>query len=104
MATASPLNICFASLDYPSQFSGGGVGNQIHIMGRNLVRVGHRVTAMGLADRRLPAFSVDAGIKVYRVPIKNLHWYVHKVPIGGDWFALAIRELEYSWAIYSRVR
>ena len=80
------------------------MGNQIHIMGRNLVRVGHRVTAMGLADRRLPAFSVDAGIKVYRVPIKNLHWYVHKVPIGGDWFALAIRELEYSWAIYSRVR
>lgn len=94
------MHICFLALDYPSSKSGGGVGNQVRTLGLALVKAGYHVTVIALAVPGLPDCSEDHGIKVYHITPGSLHWYVHKIPVIGQWVALVIRELEYSWAAY----
>ena len=98
------MNICFLSLDYPSPSGGGGVGIQVRTLGRTLVQAEHRVTVVALSVPGLSPFSEDNGIRVYRFPRGNLHWYVYKMPGVGPLLTLALRELEDGWAAYRLVR
>lgn len=98
------MNICFLSFDYPSAMSGGGVGNQVRILGRALVRAGHQVTVVALAHPGLPALQEDEGVQVHRVQPGGLHWYASKIPGVGALVTLPLRELEYAWAGYQMVR
>ncbi|HEB78027.1 MAG TPA: glycosyltransferase family 1 protein [Methylothermaceae bacterium] len=98
------MNICFLAYDYPSSTGGGGVGNQVRILGRALVRAGHQVTVVAMARPGLPAYQEDEGVRIHRVRPGNLHWYVFKTPGVGSLFTMALRELEYAWAGYRLVR
>jgi glycosyltransferase involved in cell wall biosynthesis/LmbE family N-acetylglucosaminyl deacetylase/SAM-dependent methyltransferase len=97
------MHICFLSLDYPSSTSGGGVGNQVCMLGQALVAAGHRATVLALADPELPAFIDDEGVRVFRVQTGHMHWYVSKTPLIGPVLSQAIRELEYSLAFYRQL-
>ncbi len=98
------MNICFLAYDYPSAIGGGGVGNQVRVLGRALVQGGHSVTVIDLARPGLPAVQDDEGVRVHRVQPGVLHWYASKLPGMGPLIALALRELEYAWVGYRMVR
>lgn len=98
------MNICFLAYDYPSASGGGGVGNQVRILGRALVRAGHQVTVVDLARPGLPSYQEDEGVRIYRVQPGGLHWYISKLPGMGSLLSQAWRELEYAWAGYGLVR
>lgn len=98
------INLCFLSWDYPSSWSGGGVGTQVRTLGRALVRAGHRVTVVALGGGGLPGYCEDDGIRVHRVRQGNGHWYLHKLPGAGLLVAPAVRELEHGWKAYGKVR
>ncbi len=97
------MHICFASLDYPTAAGGGGVGTYVRALGRELVRLGHQVSVIALASDRLESPFEDQGIKVYIARSGNLHWYASRFPVFGNFMALAVRELEYSWAAYRTI-
>ena len=40
------MHICFASINYHKHKSGGGVGTYVQILGRTLVRLGHKVSVI----------------------------------------------------------
>lgn len=98
------MHICFASLDYPDEKGGGGVGTYVQIIGRELVRQGHRVSVVALKkENGLSGVADDQGLRVYRIQPGNIHWYVSKLPLIGKILALPIRELEYSNAVLKAV-
>jgi len=99
------MHICFASLDYPDETSGSGVGVYVQIMGHELIRKGHRVSVVALKKSKdNQDITDDKGVKIYWVNTGNIHWYISKLPLIGNIFALSIRELEYSKAIFQAVR
>ncbi|MBK9713253.1 MAG: glycosyltransferase [Kouleothrix sp.] len=98
------MHICFVSLDYPSQTGGGGVGSQVQTLAQSLARAGHRVTVIAFSETGLPQHTQDGGVNIYRVPKRNLHWYLSKVSGIGKHLALPVRELEYGWSAYDLVR
>lgn len=99
------MHICYASLDYPTPSgNGGGVGKYVQKIGQTLVQQGHRVTVVAQAQRGEPLFFEDQGVRVFRVPHGNLHWYLYQIPGIGGLVTLPIRELEYSFHIYRQVK
>jgi glycosyltransferase involved in cell wall biosynthesis/LmbE family N-acetylglucosaminyl deacetylase len=99
------MHICFASLDYPDETGGGGVGIYVNTIGHELFRKGHRVSVIAPKKTKTsPDITDDKGVKIYRVNIGNVHWYVSKLPVIGDILSLPIRELEYSMAVYKCIR
>jgi glycosyltransferase involved in cell wall biosynthesis len=98
------MHICFNALDYPSAGGGGGVGNQVRMLARGLVEAGCRVSVIALAQKGLPVFSEDDGIRVHRVPCGNLHWHLSRLPLHGRLLTLPVREIERSWALWRRLR
>lgn len=98
------MHICFASLDYPDETGGGGVGTYVQTMGRELIRQGHRVSVVALKKGASPDTSEDRGVQIHWFRPGNVHWYVSKLPFLGKMLALPIRELEYSGAVVKAVR
>jgi len=99
------MHICFASLDYPDKTSGGGVGTYVKIIARELIRRGHRVSVIALRKgKELSDRSNDEGVNIYWITPGNIHWYVSKLPFIGKVFALPIREIEYSDAVFKAIR
>lgn len=98
------MHICFASLDYPVKDSGGGVGTYVQILGRELIRYGHRVSVIALKHETPKNVTNDHGINIHWIRSGNLHWYASKFPFGGNIITLPIRELEYSYAVFKAVR
>jgi glycosyltransferase involved in cell wall biosynthesis/LmbE family N-acetylglucosaminyl deacetylase len=98
------MHICFNALDYPSSVRGSGVGNQVRLLARALVREGHRVSVIDLASDHLPDVAQDGNVTIYRVRCSNWHWYLSKLPVLGRLLALSVREIERSWAAYQRIR
>jgi glycosyltransferase involved in cell wall biosynthesis/LmbE family N-acetylglucosaminyl deacetylase len=98
------MHFGFLALDYPSAESGGGVGSQIRVLARTLVKAGHRATVVALRENGSPARAQDEGVEIHRVSPGNIHWYLSRIP-GMNWLLVtAIREIEYSKAVWSAVR
>src|SRR5579871_2862746 len=97
------MHICFNALDYPSSARGSGVGNQVRLLARALMRQGHRVCVIDLSSPDLPDVSHEDSITIYRVRCSNWHWYLSRLPVLGRLFVLSVREIERSWAAYKRI-
>jgi glycogen synthase len=98
------MRLCFLTPNYPSQHGGSGVGTQVRTLARGLVRHGHAVTVVALANAGTPGASDDQGVAVWRARAGNLHWYAYKLPVLGRLLVLALRELEYARALYAPLR
>ncbi len=98
------MHFGFLALDYPSAESGGGVGSQIRVLARTLVKAGHRATVVALRENGSPARAQDQGVEVHRVSPGNLHWYLSRIPGMNSLVVTAIREIEYSKAVWSAIR
>jgi glycosyltransferase involved in cell wall biosynthesis len=96
------MHIGFLAMDYPSAGAGGGVGSQVRVLAQALVEAGHKVTVVALGRRKTS--GVEDRVRVHRVAPGNLHWYLSRIPLLDRLLVTAIRELEYSKAIWSAVR
>src|SRR5512139_3514565 len=92
------MNICFLSLDYPSEKSTSGVGTLVQTLARSLVTQGHKVTVAALMNEGEPVLNDDAGVKVYRYQQGRWHRHPLKIKMPLVWrLSRPIRELERSW-------
>jgi glycosyltransferase involved in cell wall biosynthesis len=92
-----PLHICYVEAGYPHPHGGGGAGTYIRLVGRELVRRGHRVSVVAGWCPDCPPRALDDGIAVFR-PLQrgNFHHYASKLP-GLCALALPLRYLEEGW-------
>lgn len=99
------MHICFASLDYPGNSSGGGVGTYVKNLALELRGKGHLVSVIALSGKNLgPYCGDDQGINIYWIRPGNIHWYISKVPGLGKKVDLAVREIEYSLAVFHAIK
>ncbi len=68
------MRLCFAALDYPAAQSGGGVGNQVRLLGQALVKAGHQVTVIALGQPGGPQRITDGEVCVDFVRLSNIYW------------------------------
>src|SRR6202041_1753634 len=80
------------------------VGTQIRLLAKALVKAGHRVSVVALRENGTPARAQDGGVEVHRVSPGNVHWYLSRIPGMDSLLVMAIREVEYSKAVWSAVR
>lgn len=99
----NPLHICYIESGYPHAHGGGGAGTYVQLVGRELVRRGHRVSVVTKHCPHCPAVSSDQGVLVYRVSRNDkLHWYASKAPPLRH-LAPSIRYLAHGRKIYNAV-
>ena len=99
------MNICFASLDYPSHTGGGGVGSLTRTLTGLLVERGHQVSVIALQNVSLPEMETDeSGVRIHWVRLGNWHWYLSKLPVIGELLSSPVRELERGWCVYRTAR
>lgn len=88
------LHIGYVEAGYPHPHGGGGAGTYVRLVGRELVRRGHRVTVLAGPCPDCPAYAEDEGIAVHRPSFRlPLHWYASRLP-GIRKTSLALRYLE----------
>lgn len=100
MFGAFVIHICYVETGYPHWHGGGGgAGTYVQLIGRELVRRGHRVSVITNPCVQCPPYTSDEGVDVYRPLLHHsLHWYASKIPyirIG----ALTLRYLEHGWSV-----
>jgi glycosyltransferase involved in cell wall biosynthesis/LmbE family N-acetylglucosaminyl deacetylase len=99
------MNICFPSLTYPvNGYASSGVGSQVRLLAHGLIDAGHTISVVDLAEKTASQSTDEHGAEVLYVKSGKLHWYAGKLPLIGKALAPAIRELEYSLAVWRGVR
>lgn len=96
------MHICFVDRGYPHPHGGGGAGTYIQLVGKELVRRGHKVTVVTDYCEKCSSDYNDEGIHILRPDTRknNLHWYTSKIPILKS-LSLTIRYLEHGISLYS---
>ena len=98
------MHICFPSLSYSLNGEPtSGVGSQVAVLAQALVNAGHRVSVIDLAGDRAEMLTDNRDVRVQRVQVGKLHWFISRVPLIGGVLALPVREIEYSLAIWRGV-
>ena len=99
------MNICFPSLSYPVNGEAtSGVGSQVRLLAHGLMGAGHTTSVVDLALDEPTVVTDDRGVEIYRERCTKVHWLVSKLPLIGKIFALPLREIEYSMAVWRGVR
>jgi glycosyltransferase involved in cell wall biosynthesis len=98
------MKICFVTIDYHSQQGGGGIGSYIYTLSKELVNYGHNVSVICSRKKGDPEYENVQGVKIYRVHLGNIHYYLSKLPLVNRVFTLPVRELEWSYAFWKKVR
>lgn len=93
--TKPPLQICLLSGSYPPIRS-GGIGRYTQMLARGLYELGHRVHVVTRGDKE--GVAVQGGVFVHTVPYQLSRYHQYK------WFYNAHHILNYSHAVYDRVR
>lgn len=90
------MHICYLAIDHHVNSGGGGIASYVDTVARALVDQGHKVTVVAKGPRH--ETTVSDGITLVRVPLGNVHWYMHKLrfPLG---LPLLVREFEWSFAL-----
>lgn len=63
------MHFGFVEKGYPGSSGGGGAGTFVQVMGRYLVREGHRVTVVARTREGRVEEEDDQGVRVFRVPV-----------------------------------
>lgn len=94
-----PMHICFLSIDTHSAERGGGIASYIEAVAPELVEAGHRVTVISIGRKRSQSRQGELRHLVVRPPA--LHWYMQKAAPGLGSLAALVRELEWSFSLWS---
>ncbi len=60
------MNILLINYEYPP--TGGGASNATYYIAESLVKLGHNVTVITSAFKKLKGFSSEKGVNIYRIP------------------------------------
>lgn len=94
------MHIGFIEAGYPHSHGGGGAGTYVQLVGRELVRRGHRVTVVAGYCDKCAAVERDEGVVVYRPKFHTaLHYYLSKIPLL-EHLSIVVRALEHGWHQY----
>ncbi|MEZ5275613.1 MAG: glycosyltransferase family 4 protein [Opitutaceae bacterium] len=63
------MHFGFVEKGYPGPAGGGGAGTFVQVMGRHLVKEGHRVTVVATSRDRQRMEENDEGVRVVRLPV-----------------------------------
>ena len=85
-----PLHICFVCSEYPPA-PHGGIGSFTQVLGRELVKRGHRVSVLGLYPDQHAGSANDQGVNVIRLSRRGMP--LVKVATNRAKFANAFREI-----------
>lgn len=96
------MHICFATLDYPTTSSGGGVATVTHLLAQALVANGHKVSVIRLGQD-MPAYK-DGLVQIHSLSQGSWHYYVSRLPLIGKHLGLPARELERSFRIAQKLK
>lgn len=89
------MHICFATLDYPTGSSGGGVATVTRLLAQGMASRGHRVSVFQIGQKTDP--YQDGEVTVYTFDQGPIHYYLSRLPIVGKHLGLPARELERSF-------
>lgn len=89
------MHICFATLDYPTMNSGGGVATVTRLLAQALTAQGHQVSVIRLGEPNTPPY-LDGMVKVYTIDQGPVHYYLSRLPLVGKHLGLPAREFERS--------
>lgn len=90
------MRICFVSIDFHTQRSGGGIASYVRAIGDELMARGHKVAVIAKGKRQ--RWVNISGVDVLFWPLGALHWYWHRLGLPHQ-VALPLRELEWSFGI-----
>jgi len=96
------MRICFVTIDSHVSGNGGGIASYVRTISQALIARGHivHVVTFGKSAR---TWEKD-GVHIHEVAKPQIHWYMHRLlPIGKEW-ALPVREIEWSHALWREVR
>lgn len=97
------MKICFVTIDYHSGQGGGGIGSYLYTLSMELVNTGHDVSIICGKTKGEPDFEEIKKVKVYRVSLGNIHYYLSKLPVVKQSITLPVREIEWSYAFWKKV-
>ncbi len=98
------MRVCFVTIDFHSKEGGGGIGSYLSCLSDQLLRTGHKVSIVCGGKKSAPDFENIRGVNIFRVYLGNLHYYLSKIPLVNYVFTLPVRELEWSYALWKKVR
>jgi glycogen synthase len=98
------MKICFVTIDYHSRQGGGGIGSYIYTLLNELVNSGHDVSIICGGKGKNPEYENINGLKIHRVCMGNIHYYLSKLPLVNRVLTLPVRELEWSYAFWKKVK
>jgi len=90
------MHICFVAIDYHEGHTGGGIASYVGTLGKALVTRGHSVTVLAKGPHN--ETTENQGLRIMRVQLGNLHWYLYKLRAPSI-AVLPVRELEWSVAL-----
>jgi glycosyltransferase involved in cell wall biosynthesis len=98
------MKICFVTIDYHSQQGGGGIGSYLYTLSNELVNNGYSVSIICGGKGKNPEYENINGTKIHRVRLGNIHYYLSKLPLVNSVLTLPVRELEWSYAFWKKVK
>jgi glycosyltransferase involved in cell wall biosynthesis len=98
------MKICFVTIDYHSQQGGGGIGSYLYTLSNELVNNGHSVSIICGGKGKNPEYENINGTKIHRVRLGNVHYYLSKLPLVNGVLTLPVRELEWSYVFWKKVK
>jgi glycosyltransferase involved in cell wall biosynthesis len=98
------MNICLVTIEYPSADTGGGLGTYVQTTARRLASLGHRVVVVAPGENQRCTYENEGGVTVHYVKLGSLHYYLSKIPLVGPFLSLPVRQIEWGWSLWKKVR
>jgi len=83
---------------------GGGLATYVKTMAQALAVRGHRVEVVSKGDKGKSSFEHDQSVNVHYVKLGSIHYYLSKIPFLGNILALPLRQIEWGFLIWKKVR
>lgn len=96
------MKIAYVIADYPFKRKGGGGGTYVYNVAHHLKKK-NDVFVITKGETNSLKIEDDEGVKIFFYKITNLHYYIHKLPMGRL-FSESIKCLENSYVVFKIVR
>jgi glycosyltransferase involved in cell wall biosynthesis len=99
------VHIGFIAAESPFDLrSGGGIAAYLRAMIPGLLQAGHRVTVVAGSREKVIQHDYGDVCRIVHVRLPNFHWYLSKIHASARSAVLPLRQIEWSFALYSAAR
>jgi glycogen(starch) synthase len=97
------LNICFFALEHHAIGSAGGIASYLDGLTGELAKLGHGIHII-VKGKRDKSIELEKRVFLHEFKGGSVHWYLSKLPLVGKIIALPVRELEWSFEFWQKLR